>query len=111
MTNLTISSMYSGENSSINGTIKVGETTHTIEATGSASDRGTHATIDGETYWWYGSDANKDNPKIEEAVEEWYLKCLQNCGVYGVDPDNNWTAKIENGEIVSITETPDEDDE
>jgi len=100
MTDLTITT--ADGNSTINGAIKVDNTTHNIKVTSSNSERGSHAVVDGAVYWWYGPDANDDNPEIEEAVDNWFSSCVGQIRKAGMDPDGNWIATIKNDSITEI---------
>lgn len=108
MAKLTITSMFGGENTTIEGTISVNGVDHSISASGSASDRGTHATVDGRTFWWWGSDMNTENPEIEEAADEAFSEAYEKARELGIE-DDHWVAVIEGGEI-TVTEVQDEED-
>jgi hypothetical protein len=110
---LEISAAYSGENSNISGNIEVPNTgrTHRIMCSGSASERGMTANVDGETYWWCGGEENESGTRdIEEAVDEAYEDCWKQVEELGFDVEGSWTAVYVDGEVISVTEHEDIDE-
>jgi hypothetical protein len=113
---LKISAAFCGENTSVHGTLEVeypgGQTlTHKLECEGSASARGTYATIDGENHWWCGPDQNESGSQnIEEAVESLFEFVWNEVEKRG-DAEGSWTAHVVDGEVVSVEWEPDEDED
>ncbi len=50
------------------GTLVVDGEEHTFDCEGSEGERGTHATVDGKTHWWWGG--HDDNGEMEMLVED-----------------------------------------
>ena len=104
--NLKIWSRFSGENSGVDGEIEVEGVNYTIETEGSASDRGTHAKVNGQEQWW----CNEGNNAVENAVEEMFglaYDCVNEKG----DVDDDWNVRIVNGIVESIEFVEEDDDE
>ena len=94
---LKIWSRSSGENSGVDGEIEVDGVNYKIETEGSASDRGTHAKVNGQEQWW----CNEGNNAVENAVDEMFelaYDCVNEKG----DVDNDWNAHIIDGVVESI---------
>lgn len=95
--NLKIQVQFGGENTKINGTIRIKGTTHVIECSGSASDRGTYAIVDGQEYWWCGSDQNFENPLIEREIERILIEVYKVAIRKRIDVESDWIAIVKAG--------------
>lgn len=106
--NLKITSYYDGENTTVEGIIEVNGKTHTIHCEGSASERGTHANIDGKDHWWCESKPPNSVKEIEEAVGEVIADCATQMEEYGYT-SYNWIAIYIDGKVVqAVFDTSDD---
>lgn len=106
--NIEVWSAFDGENSGCNGTIEVGGVAHQVDASGSASARGTEATVDGKTEWWNGEgDEGTVERAITNVLDFAWKHAEDNGGTEG-----SWSAKVVDGKVTEFTRTEeDEDDE
>lgn len=104
---LKITSEFSGENSRVEGTIEHNGELLTLEATGSASERGTRATITHENgskeeQWWCGvGHPGTEGGELESVVDGIFEECYDKANEVG-DVDDNWFAKYVDGKVVSL---------
>lgn len=106
---LKITSQYSGENTSVEGTLTVDGVEHTFDCESSASDRGTHATVDGETHWWCGQ--YKDNKEMEIFVEGVFDGAYKHVLESGADTDEHWEIEFDGTKYVNLVVHKHEEDD
>ena len=105
---LELTCTFSGENTTVHGTLNG----LSLDATGSASDRGTTATLDGkQRVPWCGDYADPYEALVEDLFDR---VCVALVAEYGEDAtDSDWQARIVDGEVevVDLLDSEDDDDE
>jgi hypothetical protein len=101
VTNLKIESEFCGENTRITGTVDNNGHNHTVELTGSASARGTYATVDGEEQWWCGSEhpGSESESTLEEAIEDIFVHAHDEVKKLGIDTERHWVCDYVDGQV------------
>jgi len=103
---LELTCTFSGENTTVSGTLNG----KTLEASGSASDRGTTATLDGEQRVpWCGDYADPYEALVEELFDRACVALVAEYGEQATDQD--WRARIVDGEVVDLDLLDSEDDD
>lgn len=108
---LKITSRFSGENTSVIGTITVDGVEHRLKCTGDASDRGTTGIVDDVEHWWCG--AYDDNPKMEKLVEGIFEGAYNHVEEHGHDTEDDWDVEFDGEKFQNlvVTEPNDEEDD
>lgn len=94
---LKIRSRNGGESTFIKGTIQVDGVDYTIDTEAGASDRGTHAVVNGQDQWW---SSEGDNP-VENAVDGLFELVYDSASDRGL-VDGDWDAHVVDGAVVSF---------
>ncbi len=113
---LTLRSFFDGESTSTSGTIEVDGVEHSLEISGSASERGWSGTVDGKQVATWAEGDHEALKPLDEALTDVYCEV---CHKLENDGEGDWEAHVVNdgtglqiASFVDLTdESDDEDDE
>lgn len=94
MHNLLIQVQYGGELTTIEGTLFIKGKIHHVSYEISADERTAVATVDGQEFWWCGSEQNDANPIIERELERVLEDAFQLACKKGIDLGADWFASV-----------------